>query len=42
MSKNLESRSKELRWSQMPIEQKYLFDEAEQRAVSSFDIKGSS
>ena len=34
MSKKLESRSKELRWSQMPLEQKYLFDEAQSRELS--------
>ena len=34
MSKKLESRSKELRWSQMPIEQKYLFDEAQSKELS--------
>ena len=34
MSKKLESRSKELRWSQMPLEQKYQFDEAQCRELS--------
>eukprot|EP00435_Cladocopium_sp_Y103_P013234 s2397_g3.t1 len=34
MSKKLESRGKELRWSQMPLEQKYQFDEAQCRELS--------
>ena len=34
LSKKLEARGKELRWSQMPLDQKYKFDEAQCRELS--------